>query len=427
MIEIKQSQSGTFKNKLVDTSVIVFLLSFIIFPNAFREIKLFFLLLLTPILASSIKHTLHPRLILWATIYLLIHSIAIIHGLQHNTDGDFISSIIGAYILAPVAWMLFGITLFYRLTPKLISKIFLIGLAAVCIQICGMFFLFDVIPDYVKEALIADANVTFIDGIPKVRLHAIASLVFLVPYVVLSRYFSIFTRVTFGVLSLGTIFIAGRTGVLMATSISIFVFLLIRLRDRKLLAVIGLFFVCVTALNFSGFLEKVDAGAIISEHFTKIINDIDDTRSAQRSELLRAFMENPLFGKGHGLSLNIIRDTEKPWRYELFYEANLFHVGIVGLFITFLPLYFSLWSIGFRGTSANLTDDRVAFAAGLLSGLIATATNPYLEGVELQWMYVIPAALALIQRPIYSNWAFRRRSIGVSDQSKRKHSGATET
>lgn len=110
-------------------------------------------------------------------------------------------------------------------------------------------------------------------------------------------------------------------------------------------------------------------------------------RTSQFSALVSGWLENPIFGAGHGTSVRVIRSNEQPYAYELSYLALLFHTGLVGFL-----LYASgvIW-IFYNGVRLIQSGDELAkrglpVYVGTACFLIANATNPYLEKFDYMWV-----------------------------------------
>ena len=116
-------------------------------------------------------------------------------------------------------------------------------------------------------------------------------------------------------------------------------------------------------------------------------------RTSQFSALVSGWLENPIFGAGHGTSVRVIRSNEQPYAYELSYLALLFHTGLVGFL-----LYASgvIW-IFYNGVRLIQSGDELAkrglpVYVGTACFLIANATNPYLEKFDYMWVIFLPLA-----------------------------------
>lgn len=126
--------------------------------------------------------------------------------------------------------------------------------------------------------------------------------------------------------------------------------------------------------------------------------DSDRSASARKDQfyaLTNEWMEYPIFGKGHGTwSNSYLRSYTQPWAYELSYVALLFHVGIFG-FLCYASgiLWILVRSVSLIRRGGVVASYLVASNCGLVSFLIANATNPYLEKFDYMLVIFIPVAI----------------------------------
>lgn len=128
-------------------------------------------------------------------------------------------------------------------------------------------------------------------------------------------------------------------------------------------------------------------------------NDSDSMlRYQQLYALLEGWLQNPvtfLIGHGHGsFSTDVIRSIDMPWSYELYYIALIFQTGIIG-FIIYSSFFIMIIINGIKiikDTSENFI--LLPFFTGVMSLLIASATNPYMMRFDGIWAIFI--ALGII-------------------------------
>ena len=144
-------------------------------------------------------------------------------------------------------------------------------------------------------------------------------------------------------------------------------------------------------VNYQGVFQRVSDGLVISA-------DTHDRgayeRWGQLHALLRGWSHHPLLGVGHGVALpDVVRAPEKPWRYELSYIALLYHTGIIGLLAYGAGIAWLIRTAmrvirsgGWWGRSM------IPHVVGLLSMVIAYATNPYFDTFDAIWTIFVPLA-----------------------------------
>jgi hypothetical protein len=117
-----------------------------------------------------------------------------------------------------------------------------------------------------------------------------------------------------------------------------------------------------------------------------------DVRTSQVEKILAASNRNPVLGVGFGQDIAThVRDPRHPWRFELTYFALLFQAGVLGLIlygiagVQLIDLVRDAWNQG--------GDVIWPFIIGLCGGLVAAATNPYLNYGTGQWIIFLPVAI----------------------------------
>ena len=97
-----------------------------------------------------------------------------------------------------------------------------------------------------------------------------------------------------------------------------------------------------------------------------------------------------LFGHGHGVGIDLIRNPKYNWRsYELLIMATMYRVGVIGFIIYALPFiycvkeYFKLYV---RKLNTYLDNFFVFGIIGVVAGVF---TNPYIEAFDFQFLYFV--------------------------------------
>ncbi|MNJ34075.1 hypothetical protein D3C77_287730 [compost metagenome] len=131
----------------------------------------------------------------------------------------------------------------------------------------------------------------------------------------------------------------------------------------------------------------------ISSAFNFATDSSNIERVYQFNALLDGIYKNPLLGAGAGAVADYIRSEEMPWAYELFYVSMLFQYGFLG---------FAVYAIGVLFLVVFLTQEvrrkgrdtfEFYYLSGLISFLLASATNPYLAKFDYMWVLFVPVAL----------------------------------
>ncbi|HDS1734788.1 MULTISPECIES: hypothetical protein [Pseudomonas] len=116
-------------------------------------------------------------------------------------------------------------------------------------------------------------------------------------------------------------------------------------------------------------------------------------RAVQFGALMDGIVAHPFWGSGAGAVASYIRSEEMPWAYELFYVSLVFQYGVFG---------FSIYAVGVVSLMVFLAQEvrrkgresfEFYYLCGLVSFLLATATNPYLAKFDYMWVLFVPVAL----------------------------------
>lgn len=376
-------------------SIYILLFLVIVFPNVFREIKavaLFLIIALSPFSITPISKMdllgLGLMGISWiGSIFLIIF------GSMQAIPGSEIY-VLGSYVLAPAVWW-FVLSRLLKLAEldRVIHFILMCGVIA-AIQITLFFVFFDYLAPAIKNLLIEDPNVSLSSsGTPAVRLHSISSLLFIVPAffsLLIDRKTYLIPKFSWVIASIFLIasIISGRSALIVAVLASLAIFGVVGgMRRIGLIVSVGL---CVMAALY---FVDVNLASALSNVIDKVSSFGGEERLSQRDALVYGFATAPLVGQGHGVSASVIRSGNNPWRYELFYHALLFHGGLFGFFTYMAPILVALASL-LIGTARKNPIKRFALF-GLSSFLVATYTNPYIEGLESQWMWILPLLIGL--------------------------------
>ncbi|CAB4963857.1 unannotated protein [freshwater metagenome] len=121
----------------------------------------------------------------------------------------------------------------------------------------------------------------------------------------------------------------------------------------------------------------------------------DQLRSAQFTELIDAWREQPLVGHGFGATLDsdFTRSDERPWMFEAEPLQALMNVGILGLLVAAGPVVLLLRR-SWQALAAGLHPRAViAGLATLFAVVLASATNPYLQAPGHGWMLFLAAGI----------------------------------
>ncbi|MDP9268926.1 MAG: hypothetical protein M3P27_11470 [Acidobacteriota bacterium] len=236
------------------------------------------------------------------------------------------------------------------------------------------------------------------DNLIVISSHNIGAMFLIAPYL-LSMQFrtdegdskanSILTKLAL-VLSLILVAISGRRALWLLVAFTPFaVLLLSRLtggyglmkagRRRFLLAYAAAGVIGLSML----FILPDDALDIPSVEHLKYAFSSKDERTILAPYLINGFMESPILGVGFGGYAGYLRNSQRPWTYELTYHTLLFNTGLVGA--TFLLALFSIY-LWFVLKLLRRFKDGSAIPFGLIIALgcllVGAYSDPYLGSFD---------------------------------------------
>jgi hypothetical protein len=190
--------------------------------------------------------------------------------------------------------------------------------------------------------------------------------------------------------------IAGRSAMLLAVLVGLFLNATnIILNIKKLppfsilsrfTVISGITFISLTSVIYAG----LDPASLISPLIDKITTIGGEGRMQQFDAMLRSIHDSWGLGAGHGVSVYYTVSDDHPWRYEMIWLASLHRVGVVGAAIYAAPFLITL----FQGLStllrSQITNSELFLLGGFVSAFLASNTNPYVEALVFQWMYILP-------------------------------------
>jgi hypothetical protein len=138
-----------------------------------------------------------------------------------------------------------------------------------------------------------------------------------------------------------------------------------------------------------------------------------DTRTEQFFALMNGVEESAGLGSGHGIGATYRVSELYPWRYEMVWAASVFRVGIIGAIVYSAP-FLLVVVLGLRRLVTRRLDGNEMFIfGGFVASFVASNTNPYIEALVFQWMFILPT-LYFLQSGKYLN---RPKTSVVSRES----------
>ncbi|WP_157599862.1 hypothetical protein [Shewanella denitrificans] len=352
-------------------------------------------------------------------LYSLVGLLYSFYGQLNGNAGAF--RVISTQVLWPLCYLFIStlslqVNFFIYFTRTLIFSL-------VCIVIYTFIYLghdVGIVPGFLYFELDQGQSFGLYEGFIEYKLHTITSLIFLVPMLFHITWNDIsqkkihLPKIFLCFLSLILVFLTGRKAfwliILLLPIIIVFSNLVLNskrlpynpivLLFKSPILICLLFFVVATMtyILFNKF------GLNINTLFNEFVNGFDPEASAGANSNLRTIQfhslmsgwydSNLIFGSGNGGQVEVVRDVDMPWAYELTYIYMLFSTGLFGV------LFFLFWFICgiLRLRLAMLSDSYLSISippmlTGVFCIMIASATNPYFAKFDYLWIVCLPHLL----------------------------------
>lgn len=394
------------------TFLLVILFLFVaVVPNSLNMASALTMLLGFILAVPFVKWT--RSLISLISLYLLSAAITIIYlvvGLYNGAPYEAIVQVFIIYVCSPFIWIIITAGMFNVMNEKIIiswaTALTFLGVISVSI----FFYLFLNYGENSVLFFIKEPNVNLKDGFSAATLHVYGSLIFFT-----GAFFAtplIVKNYIIRYMLLGGLAVcaatSGRSALIISLLLGVIIGFIFRPKsiavnsDQKFGEIINNFpFLKVVAITgmFSFILvtiSDIDATVIVSNFIDKLLSGGGSERTEQAEALIASTWNSSGMGMGHGVGVSYLRSDEFPWRYELVWLATLHRVGVLGLFIYALPFVFCTLNFLQRWRKNTITETDVYVFSGFFSALVASATNPYMEAFNFQWMYILPLVYFLV-------------------------------
>ncbi len=233
-------------------------------------------------------------------------------------------------------------------------------------------------------------NVDLHGGYVRFGANNIASLFFLIGYLVAFKCFNTYGRDRAGTLALlvalAVAILSGRRALwLTICMLPAMVYLVAALSGTgKLLSVAGRRLLVVYAIGIVGVASVLVAVSSTTDWeflaYLQAAFSEEDERTIQAVYLIEAFKEHPLLGSGFGGYAGYTRNAEMPWLYELTYYQLLFNLGLAGTatLLAGLAYFFHLALNSLRRAGSSLPAS-CGILVGFFAILIGSYSNPYMQ------------------------------------------------
>jgi hypothetical protein len=415
-------------NRLAETITVVFFAALIALPQSYFEFRVSLLVVFLAV--HGVLLALRDRLVITTVDFLFYASIALsglIWAVIGSLNGGDIGGVLAGLKLY-VAWSAVYLIVisFYRNCYRLELLHTTFVVATLCIAAINLAAMVDTVlqtglatPATIEEL---GLGVAFLDGYVRFHSHNIASLFFLMGYLIAYKLCAPHDRANRTLanvaLALGLLVtvLSGRRALWLVTAgvpaVCLVIVLVSRCTWRITKRGKRLLFAYVAlgaAVGTYLFIDQVQQPAALA--YVKAAFSSEDERTIQKDYLIEGFADYPVIGSGFGAYAGYSRNAEMPWLYELTYHQMLFNLGIVGVLLLSLGfLYFlRLAVVGLRDAGNDFAI-RLGMLVGFLAILIGSYSNPYLQFFD-SLIYVMCFALLCGSTLPKPAWAGRVASV----------------
>lgn len=245
---------------------------------------------------------------------------------------------------------------------------------------------------YIKEQMLLEIGIH--DGYTQMNNVNIGMFCFILPFLlsnfILNRKKSVFQFIII-LISVMSVVLASRRIILVLfilTPILTYIICLMASKNNGVGATVGFFYLGIFIFVSLSLLYIYIKYPIVFDGFTTRIMAIfsieeDSLRGLQNQALLKGFSEHIFFGSGFGGITEVIRNSERPWTYELTYSRLLFNSGIVGILL--LTSLFAFTFVKVIAKIRRLQQNQhvyISLLVGMFGVFIASASNPYLSSFD---------------------------------------------
>lgn len=371
----------------------------VIIPNAFKEVAAGFLIVAT-IYYVTIKGVFLSRILLglWLSIA-IVTAAYILVGTINGAPPEAAKQVVIIYIISPLLWT---ISIRGALRDFPLSSIvnFLIIMTVVAI-LSQAFYYWSFMTgrfSHILDIMAGNANVDFSGNEIAAVMFVFGSMIFLYAGYFAStevierkpvRWFVMVAMLISAVTS-------GRSALLLSIAMGVVLAALLSTRSllrapKGLVAYVSI----LPLVAFAGhYILSEIYGINLALGFETLVEKIASGGGAGRQDympqLLEGAMDYAFLGAGHGIGVEYIASGEFPWRYEVVGAATLYRTGIFGLLIYSLPFLVALKMVYVKYSRGELDKYEKYLAGGMMAALVSANTNPYIEAIVFQWMFILP-------------------------------------
>jgi hypothetical protein len=406
VLQVGVDKNYSIAQRLFVISVFFLLSLSVVIPNSLQVLT-GAALVLSFVLAIPVLHF-NSKLIKLGFLYLagvIVSCIYLVIGKINGAPEIASIQIFFTHVVGPMLWLGVGVGIAQTVGVVKLIRWFGILSFVSCLTVALYFYLFlNFGPDAVtffKE----DGNLDLREGKSAAIMFVYGSLIFLC-----GGFFSspglikntIVRGVLLGLLSIAAV-TSGRSALMLAIPLGFAVGWLItplvgrsvvvvtKIEKLRKLFTLVLFVIPLFVAIF--YYLEIDVFVILGNFFDELLSGGGSERSDESAALLRGAMDYYGLGAGYGLNVSVIRNFDTPWRYESVLVASLYRVGVIGSIVYLLPFVMYFREVLKLAKQHRLSEEHQFFFSGFVCVFVAANTNPYIESISFQWMYVLPVVL----------------------------------
>lgn len=373
--------------KFINALLILLGILAMIFPNSFLAPTIAVMILSTAAIILRGKITYNYKILFF---WLVLSVIFVFYMIGNTKYSSFFPELFFKYCISPFCWIVIGTylkaTFDYRKIIKLLSVISFFSLGSVIVLYALMSM------GYISIVKLFFANPNIDTNKLGFTLHVYGTLIFFaINFKTITQLFPKFLVILYTLLFIITIFLSGRTALILTFLLGVFYYFIFNFLNIKKSVAISMFLMIFLfiglAYNYRMVEDyfSIDLSQYIETNLNKVKESGGEERSQQTKEIIEAIKNYP-YGTGFD-EVFIIRDYVKRFNYEVLILATIMRFGI----LTFIIILASMVSI-MGWNIRNLFKDRLEnfWLLGFISILLSSFTNPYLESIAFQWMFFLP-------------------------------------
>jgi hypothetical protein len=406
----------------IKASFIAIALFFSMIALPFEVFYLKAILILIIIVSFTLNFTyikISKFVILWFTAYIIWGFLYLLLGFFNENEG--VSSLFSIFFIWPIIYLIF----ISRIrTLEIFKKLFLtIKIASLFISLYTILYYLSLKTMLINPAIFHMAMQSFDMINPSeydISAAYITSLMYIVPFNISLLIFQkqqqkseILFLWLLLILNLITVILVNRNALVIVVVLSPFISLiLLRIIEKESFFsftvslitfkffIFIFIFIFITSFFFTNELQIIFDNLILGFQFSSPEAASAYARYEQFFALIEGWKKNIFFGNGIGATLeHFSRNDKYPWAFELSYVVLLFTTGLVGVLFYFTLIFILIKkNIFIAKINQEYRIFIVSTLTGMISFMIANATNPYLYTFEHMW--ALFTSLAIIN--VYS-------------------------